>query len=90
MRKRATVRRRKNPPMQADVAQLSSSRRGRGVLMSRNVLELRYRHALSRQRLPYVHDFGEGVEMYGMPDGTLTLRHPTRRLWEDRVVGERE
>lgn len=82
------ARRRKNPPMQAGVEQLASAGRGRGVLMSRHVLELRYYHALSRRRVPYLHDFGDGVHMYAMPDGSITLRHPTRRLWEDRVVGE--
>jgi hypothetical protein len=62
----------------------------RGVLMSRRVLELSYFHALSRQRTPYRHDFGDGVEMWAQPDGSIVLRHPTRRLWEDRNVSEKE
>lgn len=62
----------------------------RGVLMSREVLELTYYHALSRQRRPYRHDFGDGVQMWAQPDGSIVLRHPTRRLWEDRNVSEKE
>lgn len=61
-----------------------------GVLMSRNVLELAYYHALSKQRAPYKHDFGSGVHMWALPDGTILLKHPSRRLWEDRVVSDQE
>lgn len=85
-------RTRANPPMEADVSHLGGGGGGgRGVLASRNVLELKYVHALSRQRTPYVHPFvGGGVHMYFLPDGSIHLRHATRRLWEDRVVGESE
>jgi hypothetical protein len=83
-RKQAPVTRAaRNPP--AGVARAISTRRG--ALMSREVLSISYYHLESAQDRPYKHVFdNDGVEMYGMPDGSIVIRHPTLRLWEDRLV----
>jgi len=31
----------------------------------------------------YFHDFGGGVQVRAMPDGSLRMSHPSKRLWED-------
>jgi hypothetical protein len=80
----AKRRPRRNAPL--ELSPRDAVRSGGGVLMSRNVLELLYEHAQSAGTQPYKHDFGGGVRMYAMPDGSITLRHPQRRLWEDRIV----
>jgi hypothetical protein len=82
----ARRRARRNAPLEATPAHITR----RGVLMSRNVLALTYYHALSKQRLPYKHEFASGVEMWAQPDGSIVLRHPSKRLWEDRNVSEQE
>jgi hypothetical protein len=84
-RKRRNVPTRRNAPLAVDVAQL---RKG-GALMSRRVLSVEYFHLESAGRLPYRHDFDhDGVELYALPDGSILLRHPRLRLWEDRLVGD--
>lgn len=51
-------------------------------LIGERVYQVRYRHAEDRR--PYYHDFGRDVELWGEPDGTVTLRHRRGRdLWRD-------
>lgn len=53
-----------------------------GELIGERVHALSYRHA--EDGGPYVHDFGPEVELYGLEDGTVQLRHRRgRRLWRD-------
>lgn len=66
---------RKNPPAGA-------------VQMSRNVQRIRYRHVKSAGSVPYEHVFGAGVEMWGLSDGSVLLRHPTSRLHSEYTVGD--
>ncbi len=63
----------------------------RGHLVGRDVLAIEYRHSESKQRTPYRHDFQEnGVELWALADGSLLIRHPRFRLWEDFTVGDDE
>ena len=52
-----------------------------GGVWSSRVYDLRYRHDSDGE--DYVHDFKPGVRMQGLPDGSVRLFHPSRRLWED-------
>ncbi len=45
-----------------------------GVLVSREVLGLKYKHAQSATRAAYEHPFGKGVEMWALRDGTVLLK----------------
>lgn len=77
---------RKNPPIV--VRDFGSSR---GHRMSRNVLAVEYRHEHSAQRTPFRHDFDmDGIEMYALADGSILIRHPSRRLWDDFVVDAKD
>jgi hypothetical protein len=76
---------RRNPPIAVAVAQL----RRDGVLIGSDVIDLTYYHASSAQQKPYRHQFDKnGAAIWGLPDGSLLIRHPRLRLWEDRVVGD--
>ncbi len=56
-------------------------------LVSRRVEFIGYVHADDGE--PYRHDFEHaGVELWANGDGSLTIRHPKYRLWEDVVVVE--
>lgn len=54
-----------------------------GALIGEHVYSVSYRHA--QNSAPHFHDFETpGVEMWGMDDGTVVLRHPDGRpLWHD-------
>lgn len=55
--------------------------------MSRRVLRLEYRHVEDPDGpdVVRVHDFGPGVEMWALEDGTVLLRHrdPETPVWAD-------
>lgn len=69
---RRTARRRRNPP------------RERGERFSRNVRRIEYVHDQDDDPDAIrVHDFGEGVEMFALSDGSVLLTHPSRPLWDD-------
>ena len=59
-------------------------------VLSRNVIAIQYRHAHSKQRTPYEHRFDRGVQMIANHDGSITLRHPTRRIWGTYTVSDSE
>lgn len=48
-------------------------------LMSERVYALEYQHEEDGEN--YRHDFGPGVEMWALDDGTVLLRHPRKLLW---------
>lgn len=52
-----------------------------GDLMSDSVLEVRYLHRKDGE--PYKHAFKPGVRMRANEDGTITLYHPTKRIWNE-------
>jgi len=52
----------------------------RGKVLGR-VTRIEYVHAEDGQH--YFHDFGGGVQVRAMPDGSLRMSHPSKRLWED-------
>lgn len=60
-------------------------------LVSRRVTRLEYIHADQEideetgEEITRVHDFGPGVEMWALDDGSVLLRHrnPRKRLWDD-------
>ena len=77
---------RRNAPATVQVKQFGSKR---GHLVGRSVLAIEYRHDASSSRKPYRHDFQEsGVEMWALADGSLLIRHPRFRLWDDFTVGD--
>lgn len=80
--------RRRNPPRGVPVRQFSGRQ---GHLVGSSVLAIEYEHAQSHQDAPYRHDFdSEGVEMWALADGSILLRHPRHRLWDDYVVSDSE
>ena len=58
------------------------------AVLSRRAIALSYYHAQSAQDRPYEHRFGPGVLILSNPDGSITLKHPSKRLWADFVVGD--
>jgi hypothetical protein len=42
---------------------------------------IRYRH--QQDGKDYRHAFGAGSKILLLPDGSIQIKHPTRRLWED-------
>ena len=59
------------------------------MMISDEVLALEYVHIASAGNVPYRHDFThKGVELWLQGDGSILLRHPTYRLWEQRMVGD--
>lgn len=76
----------RNPPM---VVRAFGSTEGHR--MSRRVLSIEYVHEHSAQRTPFRHDFdSEGVELWANKDGSITIRHPKLRLWDDYIVEDGE
>lgn len=59
-------------------------------VLSHNVHALTYQHAHSAKGRNYRHDFDKGVQALLNSDGSVTLRHPRKRLWETRTVGDNE
>lgn len=77
---------RRNPPLPVRTFTGKS-----GHLVSEHVLAIDYQHAASAQRKPYRHDFGGGVELWALRDGSLLLRGGHgQRLWEDFYVRDGE
>lgn len=53
-----------------------------GGMIGSDVEAIYYRHSADGRR--YVHDFEEsGVQMIGLPDGSVLLEHPEKPLWSD-------
>lgn len=52
-----------------------------GGLFGDDVYAIWYRHTDDGRN--YVHEFDPGVELEALPDGSVLLSHPTRRLWEE-------
>jgi len=52
-----------------------------GGVWSHRVYDLRYVHDDDGEN--YIHEFKPGVRLQGLPDGSVRLFHPRRRLWED-------
>lgn len=59
----------------------------RAELFSRRVLRLEYLHALNGDGRGTArrHDFGPGVQMFALSDGSVLLKHrdPRKRVWAD-------
>jgi len=50
-------------------------------LMSPSVKLIGYEHADDGEL--YLHEFAGGVEMEALPDGSISIRHPSRRVWRE-------
>lgn len=61
-----------------------------GHQMSDDVLGLQYYNLGRLTQDPYTHTFGPGVEMWGLSDGGLLIRHPSFPLWDLRDLKEGE
>ena len=51
------------------------------AVWSHRVYDLRYRHDEDGEN--YIHEFKPGVRLQALPDGSVRLSHPRRRLWDD-------
>lgn len=49
--------------------------------LSGEVQRILYVHVEDGKR--YEHEFGPGVEMWALKDGSIIVRHPEKRIWED-------
>lgn len=58
--------------------------------MSAEVLAIEYYNLGRPTQVPYRHDFGDGVEMWGLSDGGLLIRHPHYPLWSLRDLRKGE
>lgn len=72
-RKPGTARRRRNPP----IVLLNP---GAPVTFGKEVDAVFYEHVSEG---PRVHYFGRGVRVQALPDGSIRLYHPRKRLWAD-------
>jgi hypothetical protein len=54
-----------------------------GIVVSRRVRAIEYDHVEDEAGVSRRHDFARGVEMRVRADGTILLRHPRKRLWDD-------
>lgn len=79
-RKRARKRARKAARRRNPELLIIGNPTARGKVMGR-VTRMEYVHAEDGQH--YFHDFGLGVYVRAMPDGSLLLTHRKKRLWED-------
>lgn len=75
-RKPARRRARRNPAL---VVMGANPRRGELIGTTVERLTIRYKHAADGQH--YYHHTQAGVRIQALPDGSLRLTHPTRRLW---------
>jgi len=50
-------------------------------IMSEDVKLIGYEHAEDGEL--YLHEFAGGVEMEALPDGSISIRHPSRRVWRE-------
>ncbi len=80
---------RRNPPV--SVREVSAKRKtfdGQlGHRISQNVLAVEYAHEHSARRTPFRHDFEiDGIELWVLADGSILIRHPSVRLWDDFIV----
>jgi hypothetical protein len=76
---------RDNPPPRA--IQVRQFRSARGHLVSGDVDAISYVHIDSATLTPYRHVFrGTGTELWALADGSLLVRNPNARLWEDLVA----
>jgi len=71
-----TLKRRDNPALQI-IGNPRGSRR-----FSKRVRRLEYLHEHGHPGEIMVHDFGPGVEMFALEDGSIRLSHPRKRLWD--------
>jgi hypothetical protein len=78
-RRQVKKRARKNPSLFV-VGANPGTRRARGKLFGKNVHKVYYEHATEGYR---VHEFASGVKLEGLPDGSVRLYHPKKRIWED-------
>lgn len=79
------ARTRSNPPQPVSVTRHFA--RGAGHLVSRDVESIAYQHVEEPGELPRKHDFEHsGVELWALHDGSILIRHPKYRLWDDYPV----
>lgn len=85
--KEARAARSRRPPRAARRSRSTKENPPRGVVFSRRVLRLEYEHALNGDggNVARRHDFGPGVQMIALPDGSVLLKHrdPRKRVWAD-------
>jgi hypothetical protein len=75
-----------NPPIEVRTFGGTSGHR-----VSREVLAVEYRHEHSAKKTPFRHDFDQtGIEMWANADGSITLRHPRLRLWDDFITEDKD
>lgn len=76
----------RSTPARARAVQVTPRHTRAGAhLISRDVEAVAYVHVDDGKA--YRHDFEHaGVELWANQDGSLTIRHPRYRLWEDVVV----
>lgn len=59
--------------------------------MSGDVQAIEYKHAQSRTRAAYRHDFNSGgVELWALDNGALLIRKPGVPLWDTFTVSDKE
>lgn len=87
-RPRTTSARKNNPPRTVEVRQFGGKK---GHLVGCDVFALEYANAGSRSHAAYRHDFdSKGIELWALADGSLMMRHPDYRLWDDFNVSDTE
>lgn len=62
----------------------------RATLVAVGVVSISYHHAQSRSHALYTHEFDGTEQLWAMADGSLVIRHPRRRLWDDFLVTDGE
>jgi hypothetical protein len=78
-----------NPPVHA--IPVRKFRSARGHLVSGDVDAITYVHISSASLRPYRQSFaGTGTELWALSDGSLLVRNPRARLWEDMLVEDSE
>lgn len=72
-------RARSNPPLTVFAANPPAD--DGAEIIGEHVYTIAYRHAGDSR--PYYHDFRSGALLEGLPDGSIRIRNPRRRLWRD-------